>query len=152
MKKIQHKKSFQFIYIPVILFDSVYRKNGNYCSKVFLEKLINNFLYRNIRICGFWSFGSSSWDKRSFLSLRLESSVLRVGFFSFFEPRSSLLKCKIFFRGSIPWKVFRFPKNKKTFFWENVRNFFRVFVSWNRTGFFWQNITNFLTLELGFSF
>ena len=34
------KESFQCFYILVILFDSVYRKDGNYYPKVFLEKFI----------------------------------------------------------------------------------------------------------------
>ena len=37
-------ESFQFFYIPVILFDSVNRKDENYYSKVFLEKFNHNFL------------------------------------------------------------------------------------------------------------
>ena len=36
------KESFQCFYMPVILLDSVYRKDGNYYPKVFLEKLIHN--------------------------------------------------------------------------------------------------------------
>ena len=42
-KRFNTKESFQCFYIPVILFDSVYRKDGNYYPKVFLEKLFYNF-------------------------------------------------------------------------------------------------------------
>ena len=42
-KRFNTKESFQCFYIPVILFDSVYRKDGNYYPKVFLEKCIYNF-------------------------------------------------------------------------------------------------------------
>ena len=42
-KRFNTKESFQCFYIPVILFDSVYRKDGNYYPKVFLEKRIYNF-------------------------------------------------------------------------------------------------------------
>ena len=34
-KKIEHKESFQFFCMPLILFDTVYRKDGNYYDKVF---------------------------------------------------------------------------------------------------------------------
>ena len=37
-EKIEHKRMFQCFYILVILFDSVYRKDGNYYPKEFLEK------------------------------------------------------------------------------------------------------------------
>ena len=46
-------ESFQCLYIPVILFNSVYRKDGNYYSNVFLEKFIHNFFGRNITNFGF---------------------------------------------------------------------------------------------------
>ena len=59
-KRISTKKSFQCFYIPVILFDSVYRKDGNYYPKVFLEKFIHNVFWRNIRNFSFWGIGSSS--------------------------------------------------------------------------------------------
>ena len=42
-KRFNTKESFQCFYVPVILFDSVYRKDGNYYPKVFLEKRIYNF-------------------------------------------------------------------------------------------------------------
>ena len=32
------KRGFQCLYAPVILIDSVYRKDETYCPKVFLEK------------------------------------------------------------------------------------------------------------------
>ena len=41
-KRFNTKETFQYFYIPVILFDSVYRKDGNYYSKAFLEKFIIN--------------------------------------------------------------------------------------------------------------
>ena len=37
-KNINTKGGFQFLYLPVILIDSVYRNNENYYPKVFLEK------------------------------------------------------------------------------------------------------------------
>ena len=40
------KESFQCFYIPVILFDSVHRKDGNYYPEVFLEKFIHNLFWR----------------------------------------------------------------------------------------------------------
>ena len=42
-KRFNTKESFQCFYIPVILFDSVYRKDRKYYPKVFLEKFIHNF-------------------------------------------------------------------------------------------------------------
>ena len=42
-KRFNTKERFQCFYIPVILFDSVYRKDGKYYRKVFLEKFILNF-------------------------------------------------------------------------------------------------------------
>ena len=59
LKKIQDKRKFQYFYIIVILVDSVYRKDGNYYPKVFLDKFIHNFFWRNIRNFGFCGFGSS---------------------------------------------------------------------------------------------
>ena len=59
-KRFNIKESFQCFYISVTLFDSVYRKNGNYRPKVFLEKFIYSFFWRNIKNFSFWSFGSSS--------------------------------------------------------------------------------------------
>ena len=38
-KRFNRKKNFQCFYIPVILFDSVYRKDRNYNVKVFLKNL-----------------------------------------------------------------------------------------------------------------
>ena len=54
------KESFQCFYVPVILFDSVYKKDKNYYSNAFLEKFIHNIFWRSIRYFGFWGFGSSS--------------------------------------------------------------------------------------------
>ena len=59
-KRFNTKESFQWFYIPVILFNSVYRKDGNHYPKVFLEKIIHNFFWKNITNFGFWGFGSSS--------------------------------------------------------------------------------------------
>ena len=42
-KRFNTKESFQYFYIPVILFDSVYRKDGNYYLKVLFEKFIYDF-------------------------------------------------------------------------------------------------------------
>ena len=39
-KRLNTKESFWFFYIPVVLFDSVYRKDGSYYPKVFLGKFI----------------------------------------------------------------------------------------------------------------
>ena len=58
-KRINTKESFHFVYVPV-LFDSVYRKNGIYFPKVFLEKFIHNFFGRNIRNYSFLGFGKST--------------------------------------------------------------------------------------------
>ena len=54
------KESFQCFYIPVTLIDLIYRKDENYYPKVFLEKLIHNFFWRNIKFFCFLGFGSSS--------------------------------------------------------------------------------------------
>ena len=39
---MQHKKRFKFLYAPVTLIDSVYRKNGNYYHKVSLDIYCSN--------------------------------------------------------------------------------------------------------------
>ena len=65
-KRFNTKESFQCFYIPVILFDSVYRKDGNYYSKAFLEKFIINLFWRTLRNFGIWDFKSSSWNVRNF--------------------------------------------------------------------------------------
>ena len=41
-KRSNTKDGFQCLYIPVILFDPVYKKDGNYYPKVFIEKFIHN--------------------------------------------------------------------------------------------------------------
>ena len=38
MKKINPKRGFQGLYAPVILVDSIYRKNEDYYPKVFLAQ------------------------------------------------------------------------------------------------------------------
>ena len=68
-KQFNTKESLQCFYTPVILIDSVYRKDEKYYPKMFLEKFIHNFFWRNIRNFGFWGFESSSQKIRSFLSL-----------------------------------------------------------------------------------
>ena len=58
-KRDNTNESFQSFYMPVILFDLVYKKDGNYYPKVFLKKLIHNFFGRSItRFCfwGTWKF------------------------------------------------------------------------------------------------
>ena len=47
-KRFSKKESFQFFYIPEILFHSVYRKDGNYYPKVFSENIIHNFFWRSM--------------------------------------------------------------------------------------------------------
>ena len=58
-KEFNAKESFSMFYIPVILIDSVFIKDGYYYPKVLLEKFIHNFFWRSINF-GFWGFGSSS--------------------------------------------------------------------------------------------
>ena len=45
-KRFNTKESFHCFYIPAILFDSVFKKDGNYYSKAFLKKFIYNFFYQ----------------------------------------------------------------------------------------------------------
>ena len=59
-KRFNTKESFQFLHIPVILFDSVRRKDGNFYPNVFLETFIHNFFWRSIINFGSGGFGSSS--------------------------------------------------------------------------------------------
>ena len=59
-KRFNTKESFKCVYEPVILFDSVYRKDGNYCPKVFSEKVIHNIFLRDIMNFDFWNIRSSS--------------------------------------------------------------------------------------------
>ena len=113
--------------MPVILIDSVYRKDENYYPKVLLEKFI--YVYK------------------SFLSLRLQSSVSwnirnfsERFFFYFSRSESSLLKYFILRAGK-----FHFLKYKKSFFWENIRIFLilglesSIFLKY-KENFFWENI------------
>ena len=74
-KRFNTKEIFQCFYIPVILIDLVYRKDGNYYPKVFLEKIIHNFFWRSIINFVFWGFGSSSRNIRHYLNLEQKSSV-----------------------------------------------------------------------------
>ena len=50
-KRFDTKESFQCFYIPVILSNSVYIKDGNYYLKMFLEEFIRNIFWRSIKIC-----------------------------------------------------------------------------------------------------
>ena len=43
-KRFNTKESFHCFYIPVILFDSGYRKDGSYYPKLFLEIVLIPFL------------------------------------------------------------------------------------------------------------
>ena len=108
------------------MFDSVYRKDGNYYAKVFLEKFIHKFFWRSIINVDFWGFGSSPRNIRNFLSLELESFIslnirnfLRVGSFYLLSSESYFLKYKKFFWVSSNIRnfsrCFRFPKYKKSF-------------------------------------
>ena len=42
-KRLIPKESFKCFYIPVIFFDSVFRKDEKYYPKVFLDKFIQNY-------------------------------------------------------------------------------------------------------------
>ena len=59
-KRFKTKESFQYFYIPVILFDSLFKKDGNYYPKIFLENFIQKFFWRYVINISFWSFGSPS--------------------------------------------------------------------------------------------
>ena len=53
------KESFKCFYTPVILFDSVYRKDGNYYPQVILEKFTHNFFlekYKKFWFLSLWKF------------------------------------------------------------------------------------------------
>ena len=54
-KRFNTKESFQCFYVAVILFDSVYRKNGNYYRKLLLEKFIHNIFLEKYK--KFWFSG-----------------------------------------------------------------------------------------------
>ena len=53
-KTFNTEESIQCFYIPVILFDSVYGKDGNYYPKAFLGKFIHKFFWRSIIKFWFW--------------------------------------------------------------------------------------------------
>ena len=55
-KNINTKEILQCFYIPVILIDSVYKKDEQYYPKVFLEKVIHNVFWRSIRNFGLGGF------------------------------------------------------------------------------------------------
>ena len=55
-KNINAKEILQCFYIPVILIDSVYKKDEQYYPKVFLEKVIHNVFWRSIRNFGLGGF------------------------------------------------------------------------------------------------
>ena len=52
-KRFNTKERFQCFYLPVILFDAVYRKDGNYYPEVILRIFTHNIFWRNIRNFGF---------------------------------------------------------------------------------------------------
>ena len=74
-ERFNTKESFQCYYIPVIIFDSVYRKDGNYYPKVYLEEFIHNI---------FGGFGSFFWNITKFCFLK----------YKYFFPGFRLLKYK----------------------------------------------------------
>ena len=57
-KKFTTRESSQCFYIPVLLIDSVYRKDESYYPEEFLGKIIQNIFWRSIRNFSFWIFGS----------------------------------------------------------------------------------------------
>ena len=59
-EKIQHERKLSLFLYTSNMFDSVYRKDGKYQVKVFLEKFIHNAFWRNIRNFDFLGFESSS--------------------------------------------------------------------------------------------
>ena len=61
-KKFITKECFQCFNIPIILIESVYRKDENLFPKMFTERSIHNFLLRGMRNFGFCGLGSSSWN------------------------------------------------------------------------------------------
>ena len=61
--------------MPVILIDSVYRKDENYYPKVFLGKLIHNIFLEKYKKFWFLELWKFLLKYKSFLSLRLESSI-----------------------------------------------------------------------------
>ena len=124
-RRFNTKESFQGFYIPVILFDSVYRKDENFYPKRILEKYIHNIFWKNIINFAFWGFGSFSWNIRSFL-----------GFFSWNMRKFRFLKYKELFRDfHLPIKLrkykkffraFRFLKYKKNFLLIKYDKFFNT--------------------------
>ena len=56
-KRFNAKERFQCFYKSVILFDSIFRKDGNHYVKVLFEKHIQNVFWRSINF-SFWGFGS----------------------------------------------------------------------------------------------
>ena len=92
-----------------------------------MEKFIPNFFWRNIRNFGFLGFRNFSWNIRSFLSLGLESFIfwnirnfLTVFFFYFSSSESYFLKYKKVCRVSVSRNI------RKSFIWENIRNFLKL--------------------------
>ena len=86
------------------MFDLVFKKDGNYNPKVFVEKIIHNDFWRNITDFSFCCFESFSRNVRRFLSLELKSSIFRnirsffrVGAFIFSSSESYYLKYKELF-------------------------------------------------------
>ena len=84
------------------------------------------------------------WNIRKFLILWLKSAIFVEYIFLFFGLGSALMKFFIL-RARKSYFVKHlssiFPECKKSFFWETIRNFFEVCVSWNiRKAFFWENV------------
>ena len=151
------KRRLSIFICTSILVDSIYRKDENYYSEVFLEKYcfiediqiycsnsdeeyydekcINLFLktHKKPEIFWPWDFKFSHVEARKFHFSKKKKFFQSI-FFYLFELGSSFLKFKKLFRVSISWNIrkFCFLKDKK---------FFGVSVSWNiRKGFFWENI------------
>ena len=70
-QRFNTKESFQWFYVPVTFFGSLYGKDGNYYPKVFLEKSIYNFIWRKIKMFGFWGIGIS-WNIRNSVSWNMK--------------------------------------------------------------------------------
>ena len=67
-KRFNTKENFQCFYTRVILSDSVYRKDGNYYLKVFLEIFIYNFFL----------FGSSSLSIRNSFGISVSGNIRKA--------------------------------------------------------------------------
>ena len=106
------------------MFYLVYRKDGNYYPKGFLEKFVHNFYLEKYKFCflGLWKFllkckkfFKIGARKISFLNYKELFGVLF--FFRFLSKESYSLKYEKFFSVSVSWNI------RKTFFWENIKYF-----------------------------